>query len=331
MEFIVNKFHRKMILSIIIPIYKVEKYLEKCLKSVLVNNESRTELEIIVVDDGSPDKSFEIAKNLLAEVPNARIIQQQNQGLGGARNTGIENATGEYVWFIDSDDWISSDSLSILNRAIDKYERPDLLMFRAADVVNDKEIVRQAPFVDSISTGLDIFCRGSLISCAPFQIIKRKILIENNIQFIPGIYHEDTEFMPRLAYYSKTVAQIDDVLYFVRQNPASITRSINPKKAFDMIEVCKRLSTFMDSHNFRGRASLAMHRLISITLNNAFFELTSADKKVCENFETALSQSKNLFRHLRKSNVPKYILEWFLFKFTHSYISVYETLCAFKS
>lgn len=320
-----------MIISIIIPIYNVEKYLEKCLKSVLVNNESRTELEIIVVDDGSPDKSFEIAKKLLAEVSNARIIQQENQGLGGARNTGLENALGDYIWFIDSDDWISPNSLSILKNAIEKYEHPDLLMFRAADVVNDKEIVRQAPFVDSISTGLDIFYKGCLIACAPFQIIKRSVLDDNNIRFIPGIYHEDTEFMPRLAYYSHTVAQINDVLYFVRQNPDSITRSINPKKSFDMIEVCKRLSTFMDSHNYMGNASISMHRLISITLNNAFFELKRADKKVSENFEKALLQNKYLFKHLRKSKVPKYILEWFLFKFTHNYISVYETLCAFKS
>lgn len=320
-----------MIISIIIPIYNVEKYLEKCLKSVLVNNEFRAELEIIVVDDGSPDKSYDIAKKLLAKNANARIIRQKNQGLGGARNTGLENAKGEYIWFIDSDDWISQNSLSILKEAIVKYDHPDLIMFRAADVIDDDLHIRQEPFTESVSSGLDIFCKGNLNSCAPFQIIKKSVLIDNDIRFVPGIYHEDTEMMPRLAYYAKSVAQINDILYFIRQNPDSITRSVNPKKAFDMIEVCKRLSTFMDSHNYMGNASISMHRLISITLNNAFFELKRSDKKVSENFEKALSQNKYLFKHLRKSKVPKYILEWFLFKFTHSYISVYETLCAFKS
>ena len=320
-----------MIISIIIPIYNVEKYLERCLKSIIKNNEPQTGIEIIVVDDGSPDKSFEVAENLLKDSPNAHIIRQKNQGLGGARNTGIENAKGEYVWFIDSDDWISPNSLSILKNAIGKYEHPDLLMFRAADVINDNEIIRQSPFPDKISSGIDIFCKGSLISCAPFQIIKRRVLDDNIIRFIPGIYHEDTEFMPRLAYYSQTVAQINDVLYFVRQNPNSITRTINPKKSFDMIEVCKSLSAFINSHNYNGKSHLAMHGLISMTLNNAFFELTRADKKVREKFEITLSQNKYLFKHLRKSKVPKYILEWVLFQITHNYLNAYETLCAFKS
>lgn len=219
------------VFSIIIPAYNVEKYIERCLRSCLnqINIDS-DDFEIIVVNDGSPDNSAEIAKYILAEYPNGKIINQANKGLGGARNTGIENASGEYIWFIDSDDWIAPESLSILMKSISDYSKPDLIIFRAENVFGEIHQHRKIPDISSgIHSGIEIFSKGGLRTCAPFQIIKRDLLLKNNLRFVEGIFHEDNEFMPRLAYFSKTAVQIDAILYFVYQNPTSITRTINPK------------------------------------------------------------------------------------------------------
>ena len=92
-----------MILSIIIPVYKVEKYVRKTLESVFSENFSDNEVEVIVVNDGTPDRSMDIVNEFVSH-KSLRIINQENQGLSGARNTGIKAAKGKYVWFVDSDD-----------------------------------------------------------------------------------------------------------------------------------------------------------------------------------------------------------------------------------
>lgn len=318
-------------ISLIIPVYKVEQYIERCLISCLNQKDiNPSDYEIIVINDGSPDKSADIARNILAGYPNCKVIDQPNKGLGGARNTGIENASGEYIWFIDSDDWIAPDSLSILKINILKYSFPDLIRFRSANVIESKYQIRQSEYLENISSGIEVFERGGLITCAPFQLIKRSVLQENKLRFREGIFHEDNEFMPRLAYYSKTVASINDVLYFVYQNPTSITRTINPKKSFDLIEVCDSLSLFAKCHKYPSMADTAMNAFISLSLNNALSGISNQDPQIKQDFNAKLFLNRHLFRHLIKSKTPKYILEGIFFYLSSNYINIYNRLVALK-
>lgn len=318
-------------ISLVIPIYKVEKYIEKCLRSCLNQKDiNADDYEIIVINDGSPDKSAAIAKNVLADYPNCKVIDQPNKGLGGARNTGIENASGEYIWFIDSDDWIAPESLSILKAKIREYSFPDLIRFRSANVIENKYQIRQSEYSENISSGIKIFESGGLITCAPFQLIKRSVLQQNNLRFIEGIFHEDNEFMPRLAYFSSTVASINNVLYFVYQNPTSITRSINPKKSFDLIDVCNSLSLFAKEHKYTSKANTRMNAFISLSLNTALNGLWGQESEIQYDFNTKLSLNKHLFRHLIGSKTTKYIIEGILFYLGSNYIRTYNRLSALK-
>ena len=103
-------------LSIVIPIYNVEKYLYTCLLSIMTQDIPLTDYEVILINDGSSDGSLVIAERFAAQYSNIRLISQENRGLSGARNRGIEEAQGEYIWFIDSDDYIEIDCISVLDR-----------------------------------------------------------------------------------------------------------------------------------------------------------------------------------------------------------------------
>lgn len=105
-----------MLVSIIIPIYNVEQYIEQCFTSIYAQDISEDIFEVIAVNDGTPDNSMSIVKTIASQHKNLVIINQENQGLSVARNTGLDHAKGEYIWFVDSDDWLTKDSLSLVSR-----------------------------------------------------------------------------------------------------------------------------------------------------------------------------------------------------------------------
>ncbi|MDC9723357.1 MAG: glycosyltransferase family 2 protein [Urechidicola sp.] len=128
-----------MILSIVIPVYNVEEYIEKCLVSCSNQDISKNDYELIVVNDGSPDKSLEICERLLPSIENMTIVSQENRDLSGARNTGLKYAKGNYVWFVDSDDWLEENCLDEIISRI-KEHQSDFFWLGHDVVSNDKVI-----------------------------------------------------------------------------------------------------------------------------------------------------------------------------------------------
>ena len=120
-------------ISVVIPVYNVEKYLEQCLDSVIA--QSFEDIEVICVNDGSTDSSLEILKRYADNDSRIKIISQKNKGAGAARNVGIENAAGEYVYFMDSDDYLNSDAFERLNGFLD--DEPDFVMFKISNFYED--------------------------------------------------------------------------------------------------------------------------------------------------------------------------------------------------
>lgn len=315
--------------------YNVEMYIERCLISCLHQNLSTNEYEIIIVNDGSPDNSLAIAEKIAEENKHIHIISQENAGLSEARNTGVNYAKGKYIWFVDSDDTIKENCLYELYEQCE-LQQLDLLAICAADVIDGNIIRRFSYTCTDVLKGVDVLDKDWMVCCAPFTIYRKNFLLENGLRFYPGIYYEDTEFSPRSYFYAKRVGFNNEVLYFYTANPLSITKTVNPKKAFDRIKVMQSLDKFYHN-NMLCSHSLFMHNYISKMYNSALsnFSEKSSDGYLLKEYETnfiaQLMNNGYLLQHLHKSSCIKYRIEGFLFSIFPRYIiEIYRFMKYFK-
>lgn len=228
-----------MKLSVVIPVYKVEPYLERCVRSVF--RQSFRDMEIIMIDDGSPDGSGALADRLAAEDARARVIHQENQGLSGARNTGLRAATGDYVVFLDSDDeWILEDGIETLLR----NEGADLIIFKAVhiwkkrkELVSDYDIdyLSGLPDTQAIFSYLVLTRQFQVSACK--LLVRRQILIDYDIFFPLGYINEDIDWSFRLWQHASKVCFTNLNFYGNHHRAGSITQSIDIRSynSFDKI------------------------------------------------------------------------------------------------
>ena len=198
-------------LTIILTVYNKEPYLRRALDSLLNQQDvNDDDYEIFAVNDGSTDGSVAILEEYEQRDSRVRILTQQNQGLSMARNNGMETANGEYVWFVDADDIISEKSVSLIEKAM--LSHPDVIPIYA--VTDGIEKIRNR-ITPSLTTGKDVLIDAKWEHCCVFWIFRKQFLLENNLRFVPGIYHEDAEFTPRMLYLANKVIVIPEVLYTV--------------------------------------------------------------------------------------------------------------------
>lgn len=313
-----------MILSIIIPVYNVELFVEKCLQSCENQDISKDEYEIVVVNDGSIDNSLVIVNKMAEMFANIRVFSQQNTGLSAARNKGMREAKGDYYMFVDSDDWIAENCLGMLVKKL-RNERPDALAICAANVVNGEYIRRQNYLDETPISGRDLLVRG-VSPCAPFSIWSSSFFKKFNFSFFEGIFHEDSELIPRAYYFASKVSLTNKILYYVRQNPNSITRASNPKKSFDLVNtVCTHLSDFVSCVDSRDR--FIFYDMVSMYLNNALYNILNADSENIQNLNKAIYNNRHLFTNLKQSSHFKYRVEAFLFSlFPKRYVGIYRLM-----
>ena len=308
--------------------FNVELYIEKCLLSCLHQDVPSSEYEIVVVNDGSPDNSLQIAEHIASTVDNVTVVSQENGGLSVARNTGLLHAKGEYVWFVDSDDWIEENCLAGILKRLDKTQ-PDFLQlqYRLAydDESKDKDVYCT---VDGVVSGVQQINNGDVPHPAQFAIYRKNFLIENNLLFYPGIFHEDSEFKPRVLFLAKRCASYDKVVYnYYQRSVGSITSMPNPKRAFDCLKVALSIDDFFVNIT-KGECAPFFHNHISLMINNALSVV--GDRKI--ELARELYMHKHLFVHLRKSSILKYKIEGFLFTlFPHRTISIYCMLQNFNN
>lgn len=214
--------------SIIIPVYKVEKYLKQCIDSVL--NQSFKDYELILVDDGSPDNCPQICDDYAKKDARVKVIHRQNGGQASARNTGLSYATGLYIIFLDSDDYlIDSTALEKIN---DKtVAEPDVILYGyrklfesdgsfGAPVCNFPEEVRGVSPAAYLN---ELLLSGSYSGTAWCKAIKTTFLKNNNIEFKPGLISEDHDWYVQVMMKVKTYAAINEALYVYRLRPGSIS------------------------------------------------------------------------------------------------------------
>lgn len=227
-----------MLVSIIIPIYNVEKYIEKCLISCLnQKNVSNTDYEIILVNDGTKDKSMEVVKHVLSKNEKGiqvKIIYQENSGLSVARNVGVEQASGKYIWFVDSDDWIDENSINHIKEAINEEEEIDVLQiqFKLVFENNKEKSEIEYTYINGVMSGKDCMMKRRLPNLAQSRIINIDFWRINNLQFKPGILHEDAEFKPRTIWLAKSIKSIPHICYYyLKRNTGSITSHFTRRNA----------------------------------------------------------------------------------------------------
>lgn len=318
-----------MIISIIIPVFKTGKYIEACLESCLEQDIEDSEYELILVDDGSPDKSIEIAKKILGERRNVTIISQKNAGLSAARNKGLSIAKGEYIWFVDSDDRIEPNCLGYLKFLCENYD-PDIVSFCAADVLEESVRRRFSRQEGVCHQGRDYIINGRLQVCSPFSLFKKKFLDSKGLKFVNGIFHEDSEFTPRAYYLADKVIESNHILYYVTQNPDSITRSANPRKASDSICVVQanisRLSAEADKHCRKG-----FNNLIASDFNHALknsYQMDAARKK---ELDKLAYDNRYLLKHLLGATRFKFIIAGLVYSlFPKHMVECYQIMHKFK-
>ena len=216
-------------LSIIVPVYGVAKYLPKCVDSLLAQDISN--YEIVLVDDGSPDECPQICDEYSTKYSNIKVVHQVNAGLSAARNTGVSIAEGDYILFVDSDDYLQPNTLGTL---LEQAEGDDLdvLRFRYQNVRESGEVFvphegMKTDYNDysAIPTdGLTFLNERMWVQCYVVQfLVRREIVLQE--QFTPGIYFEDTDWTPRMLLRTKRVASTDLVVYNYLWREGSITLS----------------------------------------------------------------------------------------------------------
>lgn len=309
--------------------YNVELYIEKCLLSCLNQDIPASNYEILVINDGSPDGSLAIAEHIASHYDNIKIVSQENAGLSAARNKGLSLAKGKYVWFVDSDDRIEENCLKYV---VDEchIRGLDLLALCAANVVENNLIRRFSYSEKKVCKGVELLINNKIQHCAPFTIYRRQFLIDNNLKFYEGIYHEDSEWSPRVYYHAKKVGFTNKTLYYVTINLNSITRTTNPKKGFDCIKVAESLDNFYKT-TVNGKCASFFQNYISLMLNNGLSNfLTKVENTTSfseKEFRIVLYKKRHLFEYLRKSSILKYKIEGYLFLlFPRFVLDIYRTL-----
>ncbi|MCU0082033.1 glycosyltransferase family 2 protein [Streptococcus danieliae] len=224
-------------LTIVVPVYQVEKYLERCIDSIL--NQNYQDYEIILVDDGSTDRSPEICDEYAEKFEQIQVVHKENGGLSDARNTGIEKAKGKYLLFIDSDDWLASSCLEELMPILEKRD-VDLLCFARQFVKSEKESLSsvQSPelrVVTGYEAYLEMMQHGWVTGFATDKIFKKSLFSEHSIEFPVGHYYEDLGVLYRLLLSSQQVVLTNQVYYYYFiDNPNAITASWTESKFLDM-------------------------------------------------------------------------------------------------
>ena len=223
-----------MRLSIIIPIYNVEDTLQRCLESVLAQVDET--MEVVLIDDGSTDSSGQIAEEMTAGRGNCRLIQQTNKGLSAARNAGIEVATGDYLTFVDSDDFIAEGTYAALLAVLATHPDYDILEYPALLYYGSRTKQRLLTFSDTtISSIRDYWLGGAhLHSYACNKLFRRELFA--NVRFPEGKVFEDVYTYPFLLQRARVVATTSAGLYYYCQNDKGITAQAGGKELNDLLE-----------------------------------------------------------------------------------------------
>lgn len=236
-------------ISIIVPVYNCAKYLHQCMESLI--NQTLKEIEIICINDGSTDNSAQILQEYAQKDPRIKIINKENGGQALARNIGIDIADGEYIGFVDSDDWVSLDFFEKLYNAAQKYDAE----IAAASIIRLSKLHKkyhlkftEEKITDDYKTKLQT-CNIPELSYVWNKIYKTSRIKESNLKFTEGRLYEDVVFTPQALYYLKKLVTVPNTYYYYRRRAGSTVSLKTQKTNEDAIWARKEMQNFFIKHN----------------------------------------------------------------------------------
>ncbi len=294
--------------SLIIPAYNVEKYIKKCLDSVL--NQTYNNYEIIIINDGSTDNTSKILESYKSN-KKIKIINQENKGLSNARNTGVSNAKGDYILFIDSDDFIEKELLEILNKTI---KDEDLVRFQIKILDETNKIIKEyKEETFNNLNGIEAFNKLSkynLVELAVCYAYKKDTFLKNNYKFEEKTYHEDFGLIPYIIISSKKVTSINYIGYNYLQRKNSIMNNTDYeteiKKSNDVLKHYKNLIKW--SQNIEG--DLTIYK--SFIANSVILKSLNLKEKDYKNYIKKLKEYKvydNLLTNNKENKIKKILIK----------------------
>ena len=232
---------KDVVFSIIVPVYKVEQYLDKCVRSLI--NQTYGKIEIILVDDGSPDRCPELCDKYAKIDQRICVIHKENGGLSDARNKGIEIASGEYILFVDSDDYIETDTCE----KFVKYAKEGYDVLIGDAIIEGANIdLKHIEPLRKITSGQEYLKEAFLAGKAPMatwlNVYNRNFLLRNELFFKCGILHEDEQFTPRALLKADSVVCTGITFYHYMIREGSITTKVDKRKNMkDLYSTCMEL------------------------------------------------------------------------------------------
>lgn len=235
-------------LSIIVPVYNVAELIQKCVDSLLCQNISLDEYEILLINDESTDDSLEKIENIAHKYPNIKVYSKPNGGQSSARNYGLQYALGKYIWFVDSDDFIEP---NVLGEVLDKIEKEelDILCFSFQYSYEDGTKLSSHRYHTSkneVYSGDDFQLNVNTPPVPWAAIYSHSFINDNKLRFIEGIIHEDFEYTARAYYLAKRIEFYDIIVYNYYQRNGSTMKSYQPSRVHDLLAVSDALYAFAE-------------------------------------------------------------------------------------
>lgn len=302
-------------ISVIVPIYNVEKYIARCIDSILAQNYEN--LELILINDGSTDGVEAIINKYLEKYPNIiKYIKKENTGLSDTRNIGMQKSTGEYIMFVDSDDYLEQNLLTRLIPYIN--QDVELIKFKTQKVKESGEIIgmMNGPVFD-ITTGEEAFSKmcfvDELMETAWLYLYKSELLKENNFKFAKGLYHEDFGLIPLVILKAKTFVSTNICGYNYVQSSNSITRiqdyQKTIKKLNDLLVHYDNIVNKIEKYDIKSKTKEDVKIFCT---NSILLSINNLEKRDRKNFIKEIKKRK-MTSNIKVRN-PKQLLKRILLK-----------------
>lgn len=258
--------------SVVVPVYNVAQYLKRCLSSLL--EQDYQACEILLIDDGSTDDSGKICDQYKGYDQRIVVYHKENGGLSSARNFGIDHATGDYVLFVDSDDYIEKETCQKLEEAIRMVKEIDVIGYNGVEVQGkNRDSVRNHPVSKmEVTTGGEYLCarykQRDMCVQSWLYCCRREFLNREGLRFQEGILHEDVEFTPRMLLKAKTVAEIPEPLYHYIVRESSISthkdREKNIRDLFETLDKQCRMAKTLDRNLRKWMKDAALNSYLNM-------------------------------------------------------------------
>lgn len=301
------------LVSIIVPVYRVEQYLKRCMDSVL--NQTYKNIEIILVNDGSPDNCPALCDEYAKIDSRVRVIHKENGGLSSARNVALDSVKGDYIFFVDSDDWLALDTLEVLNEYLEKDY--DMISFQRTYLTEEKVVEKgeKNPKDMDVSQYIDASFLGRYDFFVTTKIFKVEVF--NNVRFLEGRNYEDLEIMHRLFLNMKKVVGLDYFLYYYwKGNEGAITNTITMKNIKDHYlsanEIYTACRKYLEDRGKDASNIVAWYKVELVQLYIDYLKSTERNIEIFNNIILGIIESRVDFNSILKQ--PRYF-KYLLFKF----------------